>query len=82
MIQIHVRLHGALRDKLPPKAKGRAILVLPDGSPITSVFDRLSLHRRIVVAVNEKIVDDWNTILQDGDAIEIFRLVAGGMRTG
>ena len=78
MIQIHVRLHGALRDKLPSEAKGRTILTLPDGAPVTAVLEQLSLHRRITVAVDDEIVDDWNVILQDGDRVEIFRPAAGG----
>ena len=78
MIEIHVRLHGALRDKLPPEARGRTTLTLHDGTTITAVLEQLSLHRRIEVAVNSEIEDNWNTALQDGDQVEIFRPAAGG----
>ena len=78
MIEIHIRLHGALRDKLPPEAKGRTILTLPDGALLTAVLEQLSLHRLIEVAVNDEIVDNQDIILQDGDRVEIFRPAAGG----
>ena len=78
MITIHIRLHGGLRDKLPAEAKGRATLSLPAGTTITAVLEQFSLRRRIEVAVNEEIVDNRDTALEDGDRIEIFRSVAGG----
>jgi thiamine biosynthesis protein ThiS len=81
VLQVHVRLHGALRDKLPPEEKGRTIVTLPDGAQVTAMLKQLSLHRRITVAVNDEIVDDWNTTLQDGDRVEIFRPAAGGSST-
>jgi thiamine biosynthesis protein ThiS len=80
MIEIHVRLHGALRDKLPPEDKGRTTLTLPDGASLTAVLEQLSLHRHIEVAVNDEIVDNQDIILQDGDRVEIFRPAAGGSR--
>ena len=78
MIMIRVRLHGALRDKLPSEEKGRTILTLPDGAQATTILEQLSLNRRIAVAVNDEIIDDWNIALKDGDQVEIFRPAAGG----
>lgn len=78
MIEIHVRLHGALRDKLASEAKGRTTLALPDDAPVKAVLEQLSLNRRISLAINDEIVDDWNTTLQDGDQVEVFRPAAGG----
>jgi len=78
MLHIHIRLHGALRDKLPAEAKGRTILTLPEGAAVTSVLEQLSLQRRIQVAVNDEIVDNWDATLIDGDRLEIFRPAAGG----
>ena len=78
MIEIHIRLHGALRDKLPIEAKGRTTQTLNDGTTVTAVLEQLSLHRRIEVAINDEIVDNRDIILQDGDRVEIFRPVAGG----
>jgi len=78
MITIHIRLHGGLRDKIPAEAKGRTTLSLPEGTTVTAVLEQLLLRRRIEVAVNEEIVDNRDTALQDGDRIEIFRSAAGG----
>ena len=78
MIEIHIRLHGALRDKLPTEDKGRTTLTLNDGTTVTAVLEQLSLLRRIEVAINDEIVDNQDIILQDGDRVEIFRPVAGG----
>jgi len=78
MITIHIRLHGGLRDKIPAEAKGRTTLSLPEGTTVTAVLEQLLLRRRIEVAVNEEIVDNRDTALQDGDRIEIFRSTAGG----
>ena len=78
MIEIYIRLHGALRDKLRPEDKGRTTLTLPNDVSLTAVLEQLSLHRRIEVAVNDEIVDNRDTTLQDGDRVEIFRPAAGG----
>ena len=78
MLQIHVRLHGALRDKLPAEAKGRTILTLPDGTPLTAVLERLSLQRYVEVALNDEVVENQDLPLQNGDRLEIFRPAAGG----
>lgn len=79
MIQIHVRLHGILREKLPGEANGRASLAFPEHSTITAVLNELSLHRHIQVAINDEIEDNLDTLLQDGDRLDIFRPSAGGM---
>jgi sulfur carrier protein ThiS len=79
-MQIHVRLHGALRDKLPAEMKGRAVLDFEEGTTVTAVLAHLSLHGRIQVALNQKTTENKDTILQDGDRLEIFRPAAGGER--
>ena len=78
MIEIHIHLHGALRDKLPAQAKGRTTLSLPDNTTLTAVLEQLSLHRHIEVAINDEIVDNQEIPLQDGDRVELFRPAAGG----
>ena len=78
MITIHVRLHGILRDKIPAEAKGRTTLSLPDGSTVAAVFEQFSLRSSVEVAINEEIVDNQDTPLQDGERLEFFRAAAGG----
>jgi len=78
MIQVRVRLHGALRDKLPPQSKGQIALDLPDGADVSAVLNQLSLRRHIQVAINQEIVENLETKLNDGDQVEVFRAAAGG----
>ncbi len=79
MIQVQVRLHGALRDKLPPQSKGQTVLDLPDGADVAAVLNQLSLRRHIQVAINGEIVENVETNLNDGDRLEVFRPAAGGL---
>ena len=78
MIQVHVRLHGALRDKLPPQSKGQTLLDVQDGADVSTVLNHLSLHRHIQVAINGEIVENLERTLADGDRLEVFRPAAGG----
>lgn len=81
MTKIHVRLHGALRDKLPPENKGRTTLTLSEGATITAVLEQLALKSYFEVALNDEIVDNQDTALQEGDRLEIFRPASGGKGT-
>jgi molybdopterin converting factor small subunit len=75
---IHVHLHGALRDKLPPAAKGKAALEMGEDTAVSAILSHFSLRGHIQVAINQEITDNWDTILQDGDRVELFRPAAGG----
>jgi len=77
-MNIHVHLHGALRDKLPPDAKGRAILHFDEGATANAVITKLSLRGHIEIALNQDLIENDDTILHDGDTLEIFRPAAGG----
>ncbi len=78
MVRVRVRLHGALRDKLPPQSKGQTILDMPDGADVSAVLSQLSLRRHIQVAINGEIVENLATTVNDGDQVEVFRPAAGG----
>ena len=78
MIEIHVRLHGILRDKLPAEAKGRIDLILPDHSTVRDVLEHFDTQHFVSFAVNEEIDLDDSHILTNGDLLEIFRVTAGG----
>jgi len=77
-MRVQVRLHGILRDKLPAEMKGLTAVDLPHGSRIQNLLDRVGVKGHLQTAVNDHIIDDWQTPLQDGDKIEIFRPAAGG----
>lgn len=81
-MHIHIRLHGALRDKLPAENKGRVTLSRPEGTAVSTILSQLSLGGHIQVALNREIIDDLDTILQDSDRIEVFRPAAGGEGAG
>lgn len=77
-MQISVRLFGILRDKLPPEAKGRTVLTLPEEARVSAVLESLDIKRNIQVAINKEIVEDMSMQLRDGDTVECFRPSAGG----
>lgn len=77
-MRIHIRLHGALRDKLPPENKGQAVLEVSDDVTATAVLGQLALRGYLQVAINQTITENLDAPLQDGDAIEVFRPAAGG----
>lgn len=78
MIEIHIRLFGLLRDRLPAEARGRTQLSLPEGSTLQDVLDRLEIRRLVSFAVNGEVELKDRHPLEDGDRVEIFRPSAGG----
>ncbi len=78
MIEIHIRLFGILRDKLPAEAKGRTTLSLPNGSTVRDVLAHFDVQHVVSFAVNEEVDLDETHTLNDGDRVEVFRISAGG----
>lgn len=77
-MHVNIRVYGMLRDKLPPEAKGKTTLDMPEGSTIQDVLDRLGVNTMIKASVNEELVRDLSHPLQDGDSLQLFRPVGGG----
>lgn len=77
-MQIHVFLHGILRDNLPPGTKGRATIEMEDGATVAVLLESLDINRRVVVAINEKQEVDTNQILHNEDEVVIFTVISGG----
>ena len=77
-MQIHIRLHGILREKLPPEAKGITTLEMPAEASVQDVLDHFEIHRRVGIAVNEEVEVAPDHPLQPGDRMEVFRVAAGG----
>ena len=77
-MKIKVRLHGALRDKLPPETKGRIVLDVPEETAVAHIPALFKLKTHIQIAVNDEIIENLETHLHDGDEIDIFRPAAGG----
>lgn len=76
-MQIHLTLHGILRDYLPRPAKGKTILTLPAGATIDDVRQQLKIKQTVSAAVGGAQVEN-NHVLQDGDDLQMFRMIGGG----
>ena len=77
-MEVHLQLYSILRDKLPPEAKGRAVLRLDEATTLADLLDELDIKRRVVISVNEVHEVDKSRQLQDGDQVKIFSSVSGG----
>jgi sulfur carrier protein ThiS len=77
-LKVHLQLYSILREKLPPEAKGKAILQLEEGATIDSILQEFDIKRRVVVSVNDEYEPDKSRQLRDGDQIKIFSSVSGG----
>jgi molybdopterin converting factor small subunit len=49
-----------------------------EGAMASSVIAQLSLRGHLQIALNQELIENDNTILHDGDTLEIFRPAAGG----
>ncbi len=76
-MKVKVTLHGILRDYLPRKAKGKTSLTLPEGTTVDDVVQQLKIKQTITTAVNSVQVETSH-VLQDGDDLQMFRMIGGG----
>lgn len=76
-MEVKVTLHGILRDYLPRQAKGKTTLNLPEGTTIGQVIEQLNIKQTVTAAVGGAQVETSH-ILQDGDDLQMFRMVGGG----
>jgi sulfur carrier protein ThiS len=77
-MRVSVHLHGILRDVLPPPAKGRGVVELPDEATVADLLAALGIERRVIVAVNGQAHVDGSCALHDGDQAVIYTPVGGG----
>ncbi len=76
-MEINLTLHGILRDYLPRKAKGKTNLTLPHETTIADIINQLNIKQTVSPAIDGLQVEP-NHILQDGDHLHLFRIIAGG----
>lgn len=76
-MEVHLTLHGILRDYLPRPAKGKTTLTLPEGATIEDVCEQLKIKQTVSAAVGGVQVEN-NHVLQDGDEVQMFRMIGGG----
>ena len=77
-MKVSVILHSYLREKLPPEARGRATLELPEGARVKDVMAQLELPDGLIFALNEQLERDKEAALKDGDSLRFLRAGAGG----
>lgn len=75
---VRVALFGAFREKLPPQARGRTTIELPEGSPLRAVLEHFNLPYNAACAVNGQLEPDRERMLQEGDEVQVFRPPGGG----
>lgn len=76
---VKVQLHAVLRDLIPG---GKADVEIADGSTVTALLDHLTIDeqmRELVTVNGEQVTDLQATVLQDGDEVQVFPAVAGGV---
>jgi molybdopterin synthase sulfur carrier subunit len=80
-MQIHIKLMGALRSKLPAGSQGnKATLELGTQATLANALEKLGLSTGQVhlVMVNGEMDHDKARTLKEGDEVTLFPPVAGG----
>jgi thiamine biosynthesis protein ThiS len=77
-LDIKLQLYSILREKLPPEAKGRAVLQMEEDATLADLLGELDISRRVVISVNGDHESDRSRRLQDGDEVKIFSSISGG----
>lgn len=78
MMQINVKLHGILRDYLPPANKGKATLSLPTGATLFDLVHALQIEDGYLSMVNNQEITDLEHTLQEGDDVQLLTIIGGG----
>lgn len=78
-MHVHVKLHSRFREHLPPEARGRATVTLPEDASVADLLEHLGIVRRVqLVIVNGEQEADRTRALREGDEVRIFPFVVGG----
>ena len=78
-MRVVVKLYGNLKKYLPEKRE-TADLQVSDGTTITALLAHLAVpdDKVWMSAINDTVVEG-STVLQDGDILEVFEPVGGGV---
>ncbi len=77
-MEVNLQLYSILREKLPPEAKGRAVIKMDIDATLADLLDELGITRRVVISVNGAHESERSCQLQDGDEVKIFSSISGG----
>jgi sulfur carrier protein ThiS len=78
-LKVRVVLHSLLRYKLARETRGRLTLDLPDNSSIQDLLDEMGIVAPINVSINNRIVDNFETLLDENVEIHLFHPTGGGI---
>jgi sulfur carrier protein ThiS len=78
MLEIHVQLYSILREKLPSKSNGQAVLQLEEEAVLSDLLDTLDITRKVVISVNGAHESDLSRRLQNNDKVKLFSSISGG----
>ena len=77
-MEVNLQLYSILREKLPPEAKGRAVIKMDNDATLADLLKELDITHRVVISVNDAHEVEMSRQLQDGDAVKIFSSISGG----
>lgn len=77
-MEVNLQLYSILREKLPPEAKGRAMIKMDNGATLADLLKELDINHRVVISVNDTHEVDMSRQLHDGDEVKIFSSISGG----
>ena len=77
-MEVNLQLYSILREKLPPEAKGRAVIKMDNGATLGDLLKELDITHRVVISVNDAHEAEMSRQLQDGDEVKIFSSISGG----
>lgn len=81
-MRVKVKMFGSLR-RLLPVDEDSLVLDLPDGATVAHILCRLEVpDGELGLAVVDGVVEADTTILRDGDLVELFAVMAGGVAAG
>ena len=79
-MEVNLQLYSILREKLPPEAKGRAVIKMDKYATLADLLKELDITNRVVISVNDEHVVEMSRQLRDGDAVKIFSSISGGRK--
>lgn len=78
MIRVYVRLYGELRELLDTGGS-KGLMSLPDGSTLETLNENLGISiKDVVVMLVNGVAVSGDTILQEGDRVDVFPPLSGG----
>ena len=77
-MEVSLQLYSILREKLPPEAKGRAVIRMDIDATLADLLKELDITHRVVISVNDAHEAERSRQLQDGDEVKIFSSISGG----